>query len=260
MAIRNKPYLPLYVNDFMSDEKLLMCSAEATGVYIRLMCLMHKSSQYGKILLQQMNKKTPDAITNFASVLTKQLPFEFPCVKRSLEELLSYNIITMENDELVQKRMVKDAEISEKRATSGQKGGFATANAKAKVVANSDIDIDNRDNNKGGTGEKEEGGKILEQPKIELMDITTKDFKNYSVDQLCWSYLNGPAHQATREAICMNRRLTIQDLEKKVREFVMSCKESGKHETHMQDFVKHFKNWMGTQKDQPVKSPKIVKI
>ena len=43
MALRDQPYLPLYVQDFLTDEKLAECSAMATGVYIRLMCIMHKS-------------------------------------------------------------------------------------------------------------------------------------------------------------------------------------------------------------------------
>lgn len=107
---------------------------------------------------------------------------------------------------------------------------------------------------------KEGSERKFEPQKIEFMDIPTSDFKNYSIDQLKWSYLNGPTHQATREAICMNRRLTVQDLEKKCQEFVMSCKESGKHQTNMTDFVKHFRNWISLQKDQPVKSPKTVKI
>ena len=43
MALRDQPYIPLYVQDFMTDEKLSECSAESTGVYIRVMCIMHKS-------------------------------------------------------------------------------------------------------------------------------------------------------------------------------------------------------------------------
>ena len=39
MALRDQPYLPLYVLDFLVDEKLAYCSAESTGVYIRLMCM-----------------------------------------------------------------------------------------------------------------------------------------------------------------------------------------------------------------------------
>ena len=46
MSLRNQPYIPLYVQDFMTDERLNECSAAANGVYIRLMCLMHKSEEY----------------------------------------------------------------------------------------------------------------------------------------------------------------------------------------------------------------------
>ncbi len=52
MALRNQPYFPLYVQDFLTDEKLAECSAESTGVYIRLMCILHKSEEYGCILLK----------------------------------------------------------------------------------------------------------------------------------------------------------------------------------------------------------------
>lgn len=128
------------------------------------------------------------------------------------------------------------------------------------VLETSKDKVKDKDSNKGGMGGKEKGNEFTEPQKIEFMDIPTSDFKNYSIDQLKWSYLNGPAHQKTREAICMNRRLTVQDLEKKCQEFVMSCKESGKHQTSMTDFVKHFRNWISLQKDQPVKSPKTVKI
>ena len=57
MALRNSPYLPLYVQDFLTDEKLADCSANANGVYIRLMCILHKSEPYGKILLKQKYKQ-----------------------------------------------------------------------------------------------------------------------------------------------------------------------------------------------------------
>ena len=36
----------------MADEKLAMCSASANGVYIRLMCILHKSATYGMFVLK----------------------------------------------------------------------------------------------------------------------------------------------------------------------------------------------------------------
>jgi uncharacterized phage protein (TIGR02220 family) len=132
MALRNQPYLPLYVQDFISDEKLRECSAESVGVYIFLMCIMHKSDEYGKIKLSQKyvcsSKIQAGASTSasmFATMLSKQMPFTTTVIERALIELLSENVIKLdENDQvLIQKRMVKDCEISQIRALSGGKGG-----------------------------------------------------------------------------------------------------------------------------------------
>lgn len=146
MALRNHPYLPLYVQDFLSDEKLSLCSAEAHGVYIRLMCLMHKSEPYGKITLNQKFNLNPDKIKCFASQLTKQMPFEFHIVTKSLVELVDQKVLLMESDMLIQKRMVEDNEISELRSKAGKEGAdktnkiFAAAKAAAKPAANSEYE------------------------------------------------------------------------------------------------------------------------
>lgn len=127
MARRQQPYIPLYVQDFMSDEKLNECSAESTGVYIRLMCVMHKSEEYGKILLKQKYKQNTEQndgnCLQFARQLTKQMPYDIEIIERSLKELLEEGVITLDGDTIYQKRMVRDAELSDKRAVAGKKGG-----------------------------------------------------------------------------------------------------------------------------------------
>ncbi len=145
MALRDQPYLPLYIQDFLTDEKLVECSAAATGVYIRLMCIMHKSENYGKILLKQKHKQTSEQIKNFALMIAKQMPYDVNTIFESLMELVDEKVLHIEDDFLVQRRMVKDGELSDKRASSGGKGGkrtqektkqFATKFAKAKNEAN----------------------------------------------------------------------------------------------------------------------------
>ncbi len=126
MALRGQPYLPLYVNDFMIDEKLNECSAESTGVYIRIMCLMHKSSDYGKILLKQKYKQTNKQISNFACQISRQMPYDAETILRALEELVENGVLSIEGDTLLQKRMVRDSELSEKRSAAGSKGGKAS--------------------------------------------------------------------------------------------------------------------------------------
>lgn len=155
MARRDMPYLPLYVQDFLTDEKLIECSAEATGVYIRLLCIMHKSQEYGKILLRQKDRQTDQQIFNFAAKIAKSMPYEVSVISRSLEELVNEGVLTIEGNVLYQKRMVKDGELSDKRALSGRKGAestngktqrgphFAAAKSSAKLSANSENENEN---------------------------------------------------------------------------------------------------------------------
>lgn len=141
MSLRDQPYLPLYVKDFMTDERLNECSAESAGVYIRIMCLMHKSDPYGKILLRQKDRQSNRQISNFAAKLAKQMPYSVEVIERSLEELLEEEVLTIDGDVLYQRRMVRDEEISAKRASAGKKGAektnaktsFATEISKASV-------------------------------------------------------------------------------------------------------------------------------
>jgi len=145
MALRNQPYVPLYVQDFSTDEKLAECSASACGVLIRLMCLMHKQDEYGMILLKQKDKQADKQIENFALKVAKHFPYPFDVTLAGLTELVTEGVLTIDGDYLIQKRMVKDCAISEKRASAGQTGGKATqefvkakleASAKAKSEAN----------------------------------------------------------------------------------------------------------------------------
>lgn len=157
MAKKNNPYLPLYVGDWLSNNKLKMCTASAHGIMISIMCIMHKEETYGNILLKQKFKQNNKQISNFASQLAKLTSFDFDEIENSLAELVDEGVLIIDGDSLVCERMVKDADISSKRAESGRKGGNACLGkssskyknfAQAKDKANTDIDIDiNNDSN-----------------------------------------------------------------------------------------------------------------
>lgn len=151
MALRDQPYIPLYVQDFLTDEKLNECSAESTGVYIRLMCIMHKSQEYGSILLQQKYKQNSSKVLDFACKLARQMPYTTEVIERSLTELIEEGVLSLDGDVLYQKRMVRDGKLSEIRALAakGKKGAkqnsdicsdFANDFAPAKTAANSEIE------------------------------------------------------------------------------------------------------------------------
>lgn len=122
MALRDQPYIPLYVQDFLTDEKLMRCSAEATGVYIRLMCVMHKSEQYGVFAIREKDRISDDISDDFARVFSFFSPYSQEVIHRAFQELLDEGVLYIYRNWLCQKRMIKDAELSEKRAKSGKLG------------------------------------------------------------------------------------------------------------------------------------------
>jgi uncharacterized protein YdaU (DUF1376 family) len=160
MALRNQPYFPLYVQDFLTDEKLMECSVVAHGVYIRLLCVMHKSDEYGCILLRQKDRQSDRQIKNFALKLIKFMPFDIQQIENGLSELLTEGVINLEGDKIFQKRMVKDNSISILRSEVGKKGGkslqsklkskvdFALAKDKAKTEYETEVDNEDIKNKK----------------------------------------------------------------------------------------------------------------
>ena len=150
VALRNQPYIPLYVQDYLTDEKLNECCAASQGIYIKILCLMHKSEPYGTILLKQKDKQAPKLINNFAYKLAKHLLFTQDEIEKALIELLQEKVLQIEGDVLSQKRMIKDNNISLLRSKAGKKGGektqqkegFASRLAKAKTQANSEYETE----------------------------------------------------------------------------------------------------------------------
>lgn len=167
MALTDQPYLPLYVDDWMNNSKLKMCSPGAHGLMISIMCLMHKSEEYGVILLKQKFKQNTEQRKNFASQVAKLTSFDLLEIELFFYELLDEKVLKIDGEKLVCSRMVKDASTSKNRSLSGSKGGKTTQNktkyfAKANVEANTGIEnedgIDSETEQKGkeGTGGKPE--------------------------------------------------------------------------------------------------------
>lgn len=150
--------MPLFVQDFTGDERLTGCSPSSVGIYIFLLCFLHKSDTYGKLVLRPKDRLTEDEISElkkliesktqsksiskseskiqskiqsnvilFAKRLQRNMPFELHEIAEGLNELIEENVITVEGETLYQRRMVRDGEISEKRSNIGALGGRPTA-------------------------------------------------------------------------------------------------------------------------------------
>jgi hypothetical protein len=123
MALRDQPYLPLYIQDVLTDEKLVECSAESHGVYFLLLCILHKQEKYGLLCLKQKYKQNSNKVKSFALMLCRQMPFQAETIESALIELIDENVLSLGNDCLFQKRMVNDGELSILRTEVGKKGG-----------------------------------------------------------------------------------------------------------------------------------------
>lgn len=187
MALTDQPYLPLYVDDWMNNTKLKMCSPGAHGLMTSIMCLMHKSESYGIILLKQKFKQTDKQAYNFASQIARLTSFDLLEIEKYFYELIEEKVLKIDGDTLICSRMVKDADISKKRASSGKSGGNKTQNtlknfAKANIKANTGIENET-ENVIGNDFEKKEKKQISKFSIPTIKEI--KDYcseRNNSVD------------------------------------------------------------------------------
>lgn len=123
MALRNQPYLPLYVNDILTDEKLMYCSLASQGVYFRLLCWLHKQPEYGVLqLLDMFREKDTSKEERFAQMLSAPLSCTADEILFGIRELHTKKVINITEETLYQKRMVADAEKSKIQAANRSGG------------------------------------------------------------------------------------------------------------------------------------------
>ena len=338
-ALRDQPYLPLYVDKFANDEKLRYCSASANGVHIRLMCLMHKTKSgiYGTLELKKEYKKeiktsfadtfaqantqangeqlAEDVAAHLAEVLADyfakqlatQMPYSLEVIHSGLTELNENEVIYFDHFCICQNGMMKQGDISDKRSSAGKKGflakgrsglpakkkvnetpvftknvdgDFAEGFASAKVSANttttttikntikSTKDIGGIGYKRGGTGEKEIGGKRI-PPKSDKKQTKVTDSKieidmiekEYEVGEFLNVYFASPKYSMVRERLAMSNYMDLGVLRlwaEAFNEYLLSSgqdlNEEGKTIKLESDWAKHFKFWL--QKQDLKQNPK----
>lgn len=136
MSLRNQPYFLLNTKELLSNQNLLDCDATSIGVYIFLLCILHKSKEYGKFTLKAKDKIYNSQLENFAVALSRPMPFCAEEIANGLSELIENKIIYVDNDSLCHKRMIQAAELSDKRAKSGSRGGKSVRNSQTRKLYN----------------------------------------------------------------------------------------------------------------------------
>lgn len=227
------------------------CSAAATGVYVRLMCIMHKTDPYGTILLRQKDKQNADQILNFATKVAKSLPYPLPVIYDGISELLAENVLQIDGDKLLQKRMVKDGEISLKRSKSGKMGGeatkqkienFAQANIQAKVSANTENENEYKDRIEGAGERKGDLSVVL--PKM-----TKEDFVLFQARLIQDGIFIEP--------LMMNKGITERvTMLNWIKAFNVHIAGEEKLNKDYSEYKRHFKNWI--VKQDTTKSPPVL--
>ena len=238
MALTDNPYLPLYVRDWLTSNKLSLCSANAHGVLINIMCVMHRENDYGKILLKQKFKQNSSTSFNFASQLAKLIALDFVEIKNGIDELLDENVLVIEGDFLVCQRMVLDANKSINKSKNGKKGGlktqsknknFASNFAKAKVQANTEIE--NEIENKNEIIKLSKNGFFKNELPDEIKVLSKTEIKN-TIQFIKFT----KQVDLTNEKVIENYNgFIIQQME--VKEW---CRSRG-------DFIQHFRFWLKKQ-------------
>lgn len=126
------PAFLFYPSDWLGDLGVRSLSFEEKGVWIDLLCFMHKSEQRGKLVLngQPMTDREIAQMLNFKNVAK---------LLQTLGKLLSKGVASRDTSgALMNRRMVHDDNFRKMRAAAGSIGGKQKASKRlAKAIANS---------------------------------------------------------------------------------------------------------------------------
>lgn len=247
MALRDQPYFPLYVQDFLTDEKLNCCSASTQGVYIKILCILHKQDEYGCILFKQKDKHTDDKLRDFALKFAKLLPFDSNTIYDALIELVDENVLIIEGDKLYQKRMVKDGQISISRSIAGKTGGgnpiLFKQKEKQKIKQNTENEIETETEN-------------IFNSSLSSSNIHSTNKEQELFDFSCIKkrqYLES-VYRAT--VLIPEIKVDINRFEKLTDQFIAEQQLKDEPPRNVQDYKNHFISWMKIQVVKPENQPK----
>lgn len=111
------PALQFYPGDWRKDPGVQSLNYFDRGVWFEILCLMHESSERGKLLLN--GQPMPDDALATILGLDKQI------LTTTLNTLLTYGVASRDEETgaIINRRMVKDEHLRFVRAEAGKKGG-----------------------------------------------------------------------------------------------------------------------------------------
>jgi len=109
------PWMKFHPQDWRADERLRMCSLSARGLWLEMMCIMHRSEKYGFLLIA--GKAPTDTQLAFQVGTTPEQ------VSQLLAELRTAEVYSATSSGVIySRRMVRDEKKSKINAKNGKKG------------------------------------------------------------------------------------------------------------------------------------------
>jgi hypothetical protein len=156
--------------DYESDLDLLGCSLAAQGLWMRLLCLMHRSEPYGHLVQQGRACSARQIATLVRKTEAQIIP-----LLRELEAAAVFD--RNESGVIFSRRMVRDFQARERQSQFGKQGGnpslVLTGKAKQKQRAKGGLKAPLKGGVKGGLKAREE--KKREEKKEPDTDVSVVD-------------------------------------------------------------------------------------
>jgi len=150
-VVVHRPWMKFWVDSWLAEPTLRGAELAARGLWIDMLCLMHKASPRGYLLDSKGKAVSADTLARIAGIS----PMETARLLQDLEDAGTFS--RNEQRVIYSRRMVEDEKLSEVRAAAGSKGGFAKAKTKpdpSKPVASSS----SSSSSSSGLSQKQEDG------------------------------------------------------------------------------------------------------
>ena len=109
-------WFKFFPSDWKGDELLAMCSLGARGLLVELLCLMHRATPYGHLVI---NGKPPTD-DELARLVRASSPRE---LRRLKTELLDRGVLSQDGPTIYSRRMVRKGQQSAIGRDTGRLGG-----------------------------------------------------------------------------------------------------------------------------------------
>ena len=211
MKKHDQPYMPFFIGDWKKAPEIQSLSLEARGLWIEMLFLMWESTEKGYLTING-NKICIEKLSRLVGISIEK-------IEKILLELEENNVYSKTKDGVIfSRRMVKDAEISLKRAKSANKRwknlhGVLDMQNSCKTHANThantdnDIDIDNDIEitllkDKEVKEKKEKKDKFIPPSKIEVQEyFFEKGYSGLSADRFYEGYHAADWHDSQGKKI-----------------------------------------------------------